>query len=218
MTAPQRSAAQRMDALQHANEIRTKRASYKRNLKARRASIVEALLDPPEFLETAKVFELMLAVPKYGRVKTNKILQSERISPSKTLAGLSDRQRLALLGVFGARPDEIERFTPKPGVRLPTRRLLPSSNAGRGAPGTDPTRFQAAVLWQARDLGDVGPGCIDEIARRVGSSTSGVGLARHALHRFGLIDEFGAPTETGLAFLREDDPPIGEPARVACAA
>ncbi len=29
---------------------------------------MKLLLDPPEYLETAKVFDLMLAVPKYGRV------------------------------------------------------------------------------------------------------------------------------------------------------
>ena len=39
------------------------------------------------------VFDLMLAVPKYGRVKDNKILSQCRISPSKTLGGLSQRQR-----------------------------------------------------------------------------------------------------------------------------
>lgn len=65
----------------------------KRDLKAGRANVVELLLDPPEFAETMKVFDLLLAVPKYGRVKTNKILQQCRMSPSKTLGGMSMRQR-----------------------------------------------------------------------------------------------------------------------------
>ena len=78
--APERSLNQRMDALQKANVIRTRRAQLKRDLKAGRVSI-PALLDPPEFLETAKVFDMLLAVPKYGRVKANKILQTCRISP-----------------------------------------------------------------------------------------------------------------------------------------
>ena len=34
---------------------------------------------------TAKVFDMLLAVPKYGRVKTNRILNQCRISPSKTI-------------------------------------------------------------------------------------------------------------------------------------
>jgi hypothetical protein len=91
--APERSLTQRMDALQRANEIRTRRASLKRDLKAGRAQIHGLLLNPPEYLQTAKVFDLLLAVPKYGRVKVNRILTQCRISPSKTIGGLSERQR-----------------------------------------------------------------------------------------------------------------------------
>ena len=86
-----------MDALQRANEIRTRRAQLKRDLKAGRASIHALLLDPPEYLETAKAFDMLLAVPKYGRVKVNKILTICRISPSKTIGGLSERQRTELV-------------------------------------------------------------------------------------------------------------------------
>ncbi len=82
-----------MDALQRANDIRTARARLKRELKAGRTSIHELLTTPPEYLETAKVFDMLLAVPKYGRVKVNKVLQQCRISPSKTIGGLSERQR-----------------------------------------------------------------------------------------------------------------------------
>ena len=92
-TAPERSLNPRMDALPRANEIRSRRAQLKRDLKAGRASIHNLLLDPPEWVETAKVFDMLLAVPKYGRVKANKILMTCRISPSKTIGGLSQRQR-----------------------------------------------------------------------------------------------------------------------------
>ena len=91
--APERSLTQRMEALKRANDIRTRRASLKRDLKAGRVHIHGLLLDPPEYLETAKVFDLLLAVPKYGRVKVNRILTQCRISPSKTVGGLSERQR-----------------------------------------------------------------------------------------------------------------------------
>ena len=93
--APERSLNQRMDALKRANEIRTRRARLKRDLKAGRSQIHGLLLDPPEYLLTAKVFDLLLAVPKYGRVK--RILTHCRISPSKTIGGLSDRQRHELV-------------------------------------------------------------------------------------------------------------------------
>ena len=95
--APERSFTQRMDALKRANEIRTRRASLKRDLKAGRTQIHGLLLDPPEYLLTAKVFDLLLAVPKYGRVKVNRILTQCRISPSKTIGGLSERQRNELV-------------------------------------------------------------------------------------------------------------------------
>src|SRR5213080_4008709 len=97
LAAPERSLHQRMEALQRANEIRSRRAQLKRDLKAGRQPIHELLLQPPDYLETAKVFDLMLAVPKYGRVKVNKILAQCRISPSKTVGGLSERQRNELV-------------------------------------------------------------------------------------------------------------------------
>jgi hypothetical protein len=98
--APERSLVQRMDALQRANQIRTRRAQLKRDLKAGRASIHDLLRNPPDYLETAKVFDMLLAVPKYGRVKVNKILVTCRISPSKTIGGLSERQRNELVSML----------------------------------------------------------------------------------------------------------------------
>src|SRR5260370_23369688 len=97
---PQRSLNQRMDALQRANEIRMRRAQLKRDLKSGRRSIHELLSEPPEYLETAKVFDMLLAVPKYGRVKANKILVNCRIAPSKTIGGLSERQRSELISLL----------------------------------------------------------------------------------------------------------------------
>src|SRR5918997_679536 len=56
VAAPERSLTQRMEALHRANEIRTRRAQLKRDLKAGRVSIHDLLLEPPEYVETAKVF------------------------------------------------------------------------------------------------------------------------------------------------------------------
>ena len=86
-----------MKALRRANEIRTRRAQLKRDLKAGKVKVEALLLDPPEWVMSAKVFDMILAVPKYGRVKANKILNVCRISPSKTIGGLSERQRAELV-------------------------------------------------------------------------------------------------------------------------
>src|ERR1700740_2613225 len=103
IAAPERSLVQRMEALQRANDIRSRRAQLKRDLKGGRQPIDELLLAPPEYLETAKVFDLLLAVPKYGRVKVNKILTQCKISPSKTVGGLSERQRRELVAFMRRR-------------------------------------------------------------------------------------------------------------------
>ena len=105
-TAPERSLNQRMDALQRANDIRSRRAQLKRDLKAGRTPIHQILLEPPEWVETAKVIDMLLAVPKYGRVKASKVLHTCRISPSKTIGGLSPRQRDELVASMngGGRP------------------------------------------------------------------------------------------------------------------
>ena len=94
---PERSREQRMRALRRANEIRSARAQLKRDLKAGKVKIEKLLLDPPDYVLSAKAFDMILAVPKYGRVKANKILTQCRISPSKTIGGLSERQRAELV-------------------------------------------------------------------------------------------------------------------------
>ena len=86
-----------MKALRRANEIRTARAQLKRDLRAGKVKIEQLLRDPPEYVESAKAFDMIVAVPKYGRVKANKILTQCRISPSKTIGGLSERQRAELV-------------------------------------------------------------------------------------------------------------------------
>ena len=101
--APERSKLQRMEALERANEIRSRRAQLKRDLRGGKTTIDRLLEAQPEYLETAKVFDLLLATPKYGRVKANKVLQQVRISPSKTVGGLSERQRGELVLLLRSR-------------------------------------------------------------------------------------------------------------------
>jgi hypothetical protein len=64
------------------------------------AQIELILRDPPEYVETAKVFDILMAVPKFGRVKAARFLNQCRISQSKTVGGLSDRQRAELVALL----------------------------------------------------------------------------------------------------------------------
>jgi hypothetical protein len=98
--APSRSLDQRMDALRRANDIRVKRAQLKKDLKLGQLRIDEILRDPPEYVSTAKVLDMLMAVPKFGQVKAKRYLNQCRISESKTVGGLSDRQRTELIGLF----------------------------------------------------------------------------------------------------------------------
>jgi hypothetical protein len=95
--APQRSLDQRMDALQRANHVRSQRAALKEALKKGDTSIIAVVQGPPDYLLTAKVLDLIMAAPKYGRVKAARIMERCRVSPSKTVGGLSDRQRRELV-------------------------------------------------------------------------------------------------------------------------
>jgi hypothetical protein len=99
--APARSLDQRMDALGRANEVRSRRAALKGDLKRGVVRVDDILAAPPEYLLTAKVADLLMAAPKCGRVKSARILEQCRISPSKTVGGLSERQRHELLAYFG---------------------------------------------------------------------------------------------------------------------
>src|SRR5438045_8948180 len=89
-----------MEALKRANDIRVRRAKLKKDLKSGSAKIEEILSDPPEYVETAKVFDMLMAVPKFGRVKAARFLHQCRSSQAKTVGGLSDRQRTELGGLL----------------------------------------------------------------------------------------------------------------------
>src|SRR3954469_14401468 len=98
--APVRSLDQRMEALKRANDIRVKRAQLKKDLKSGDVSIDDILRNPPEYVSTAKVSAIVRAVPNSARVKAARLLTQCRISQSKTVGGLSDRQRQELIGLF----------------------------------------------------------------------------------------------------------------------
>ena len=94
---PARSLEQRLLALRRANEVRLARAQLKKELAAGTCRIEDILVDAPELARGAKVYDLLLAVPKLGRVRVSTLLRHCQISETKTLGGLSERQRTELI-------------------------------------------------------------------------------------------------------------------------
>lgn len=151
-TGLERTLAQRNEALERAELVRGRRAQLKRDLKVGRASIVTLLQDPPDYIHTAKVFDMLLAVPSYGRVKVTKVLQSCRISPSQTIGGLSERQRYELVehlrGGSGS-----PRGLPQLGHKRPRTTSRPQPPSAEPAPDELLTRDLEHLLEQAREVG-----------------------------------------------------------------
>lgn len=90
---PDRSRKQRTDALAAANEVRHERAVLKRDIRTGRQKLTPLLLDPPSYLETAKIVDWLLVVPYIGIGKAGAILNRSRVSLSKTFGGATPRQR-----------------------------------------------------------------------------------------------------------------------------
>ena len=87
LAGPEDGGAQRGES--HQDEAGEAEAQAQGRRRERRGAAAR----PPDYILTAKVSDMLLAVPKYGHVKVNKILAQCRISPSKTIGGLSQRQR-----------------------------------------------------------------------------------------------------------------------------
>ena len=98
--ASTRSLDSRMIALERANEVRSARAKLKQQLRQGKVRIDEVLATPPEQVATAKVLDLLSAVPKFGPVRAGRVLSTARVSQSKTVGGLTDRQRAHLIDLL----------------------------------------------------------------------------------------------------------------------
>lgn len=113
---PVQSLEQRLDALKEANRIRTWRKNMKADIAAGRRTVAGLIADPPQEILTMKLIDLLLATPKVGRVRIRNLFRSLDVSPSKTIGGLSERQRAGLcesirgnyVPIYGAwrRPDD----------------------------------------------------------------------------------------------------------------
>jgi hypothetical protein len=86
-----------MNALRQANQVRGLRAKLKQDLREGTVRLEQILATSADYLASAEIFDLLVAVPKIGPVKAARLLTIARISPSKTVAALSERQRARLI-------------------------------------------------------------------------------------------------------------------------
>jgi len=85
--------AQHLQALQHGNEIRFARAADKRRIKRRELDAALVLRDPGEHWRRAALMDLLLSIPKVGRVKAQKWCSVERVRLETRIEDLTPRQR-----------------------------------------------------------------------------------------------------------------------------
>lgn len=111
---PERSLQQRLDSLAIANQVRTRRARIKRDIKAGRRSIYDVLRSADPSLQTAAILDLVLCIPKVGRVKAMSALNTARVSPTRTLGALTARQRLELAVTIARATARHRPVTPRP--------------------------------------------------------------------------------------------------------
>lgn len=116
-SVPGRSREQRLHALRLANEIRSARAQLKKDLASGKIELAQILAQPPECVRTARVRDVLLALPKIGSVKAGRILADCGIAHSKTLGGLTDRQRAELIDRFPLRSQAAPGTHRQKGVR-----------------------------------------------------------------------------------------------------
>ena len=101
--APLRSLDQRMDALKRANDVRVKRAKLKKDLKEGKIKIETDPRQPARVRLDREGHRHPDGGTEVRARQGGRFLNTCKISPSKTVGGLSDRQRTELIGLFNSR-------------------------------------------------------------------------------------------------------------------
>ena len=96
---PKLTDAQRKAALEKAAEARRVRAEVKALIKMGSLTLRQVLdmSDENEIVSRTKVLAILESMPKIGKVKGRRLMESIGIAESRRLRGLGDQQRAALL-------------------------------------------------------------------------------------------------------------------------
>lgn len=89
-TAP---APQHMRALAQANRVRLARAELKRQVAEGEASVAQIVLNRPWEAESMAIADLLVSQHRWGRERCRRFLASIKMSETKTIGSMTDRQR-----------------------------------------------------------------------------------------------------------------------------
>lgn len=178
---------QRDHAREKANCVRLRRAQFKRDVKAGQDTVIGRLLSTPDWLKTAKVFDVLRAEPGYGSARATRAMHHVDIGQGKTVAALTPRQRHDLILLLR-------------GYTVPNARIehLTGQRAERHAPRA--TDFEMRVLHLVvLEMSAITPENHAAAARALNTTPDALTRARSSLQRKGLLSPLGRPTDTGRA-------------------
>ena len=101
---------QHMQALELANRVRLARATLKRRVSAGDLTATEVVVACPWEAESMPIMDLLMSQRRWGRTRCRKFLTSIRMSETKTVGSLTERQRRTLASLLSAkgRTEEVE--------------------------------------------------------------------------------------------------------------
>ncbi|HEU4701482.1 MAG TPA: hypothetical protein VFS37_03295 [Conexibacter sp.] len=113
---------QHLQALQRANRVRLARAELKRRISEGEVTAAEVILTAPWEAGSMAIGDVLMSQRRWGGTRCRKFLAMFRISETKTIGSLTERQRRALAAQLSAHAS-IERACP-PVVTTVERELV----------------------------------------------------------------------------------------------
>ncbi len=98
MSIPELSAKERAQALQKAQQMRSKRTALRQQLKAGKTTLAKVLADSEnEVVAKMRVKYLLESLPQVGKITAKKIMEDIGIDEARRVQGLGNRQTAQLL-------------------------------------------------------------------------------------------------------------------------
>jgi hypothetical protein len=102
--AKEKSEPQHLVALARANRVRLARAALKRDIASGETEVAQIVLDSPWEVESMTVADLLSCQRRWGVTRCRRFLAKSRISETRTVGTLTERQRTELAERLQAEP------------------------------------------------------------------------------------------------------------------